>query len=277
MPIEPNVDPVAPVVDAPFDDADDLAAELAAAERTRVPIEPISSRVHGFDVADAYRVQTINLRRRLDGGAARIGHKVGLTNRRMQEQLGVSEPDFGFLLDDMQVPDGHSLALGAFISPRIEPEICFLIDRDLVGPGVTRSDVMQATSALAPALEVIDSRIADWKIKLVDTVADNASSARVVVGPWASVGASDFDVVGAEGWIERDGLVVSTGHGSDVFGDPAAAVAWLVNKLAEFGAGIRAGEIVIPGALTASLPLESGTHFTAAVDGLGSVSVGVVA
>jgi 2-keto-4-pentenoate hydratase len=273
VPIEPRVDPVAPVVDV----TGEVADELAQAERTRVPVQPISARFAEFDVADAYRVQTINLRHRLDAGAARVGHKVGLTNKRMQEQLGVSEPDFGFLLDDMQVPNGHSLALGAFISPRIEPEICFLIDRDLVGPGITRSDVMAATSALAPALEVIDSRIVDWKIKLVDTVADNASSARVVVGPWTSLEGGDFDVMGAEGWIERDGVVVATGHGSDVFGDPALAVAWLVNKLAEFGGGIRAGEIVMPGALTASLPLDSGSRFTAAIDGLGSVSVGVVA
>jgi 2-keto-4-pentenoate hydratase len=273
VPIEPSFDPVAPVVDA----AAEVADELAVAERTRVPIQPISARFAAFDVADAYRVQTINLRRRLDGGANRLGHKVGLTNRKMQEQLGVSEPDFGFLLDDMQVPDGHALALGAFIAPRIEPEICFLMDRDLVGPGITRVDVMDATSALAPALEVIDSRIADWKIKLVDTVADNASSARVVVGPWTEVDGTGFDLISLEGWIERDGTVVATGHGSDVFGDPALAIAWLVNKLAEFGSGIRAGEIVIPGALTASLPLESGSRFTAAIDGLGSVSVGVVA
>lgn len=273
MPIEPSFDPVTPVVDA----TSEVADELAAAERTRVPVEPISTRFPSFDVADAYRVQTINLRRRLDAGAARVGHKVGLTNKRMQEQLGVNEPDFGFLLDDMQVPDGHALAVGAFIQARIEPEICFMLARDLVGPGVTRADVMAATSALAPALEVIDSRIVDWKIKLVDTVADNASSARVVVGPWTNVSGDEFDVVSAEGWIERDGDVVATGHGFDVFGDPAAAVAWLVNKLAEFGGGIRAGEIVIPGALTASLPLESGSLFTAAIDGLGSVSLEVVA
>jgi 2-keto-4-pentenoate hydratase len=273
VPIEPNVDPVAAVVDATAE----LADELANAERTRVPIDPISERFAAFDVEDAYRVQTINLRRRLDTGAARVGHKVGLTNRRMQEQLGVDEPDFGFLLDDMQVPDGHAIPLGAFIQPRIEPEICFLLDRDVVGPGISRSDVMDATSALAPALEVIDSRIADWKIKLVDTVADNASSARVVVGTWTPLDRGTFDVIAAEGWIERDGEVVATGHGSDVFGDPAHAVAWLANKLAEFGGGIRAGEIVIPGALTASLPLGSGKRFTAAIDGLGSVSVGVLA
>lgn len=272
MPIEPNVDPVAAVVDATAE----LADELANAERTRVPIDPISERFASFDVADAYRVQTINLRRRLEAGATRVGHKVGLTNRRMQEQLGVNEPDFGFLLDDMQVADGRALALGAFIQPRIEPEICFLLDRDLVGPGITGSDVMDATSALAPALEIIDSRITDWRIKLVDTVADNASSARVVVGPWTPLDRGTFDVIAVEGWIERDGEVVATGHGSDVLGDPAHAVAWLVNKLAEFGGGIRAGEIVIPGALTASLPLSSGTRFTAAIDGLGSVSVGVL-
>jgi 2-keto-4-pentenoate hydratase len=271
VPIEPSTDPVAPTIDL----VAAIADELATAERQRLPIAPISERFPTFTVADAYQVQTANLSRRMDAGATRLGHKVGLTNKRMQEQLGVNEPDFGFLLDDMRLPDGGGVAAGAFIAPRIEPEICFLFDADLVGPA-TRSDVMAATSALAPALELIDSRITDWRIKLVDTVADNASSARVVVGDWTSTRGRDFDVVAMEGRIERDGEVVGVGHGFDVFGDPAAAVAWLVNKLAQFGAGIRAGEIVIPGALTASMPLASGRSFSASIDGLGGVTLDVV-
>jgi 2-keto-4-pentenoate hydratase len=141
VPIEPTSDPVAPVVDAPSEVAD----ELAEAERRRVPIPPISERYPDFDVETAYHVQRLNLSRRLEAGAVRIGHKVGLTNKRMQEQLGVNEPDFGFLLDDMQIGAGHDVAQGAFIQARIEPEICFQFDRDLVGPNVTRDDVMAAT------------------------------------------------------------------------------------------------------------------------------------
>jgi 2-keto-4-pentenoate hydratase len=272
VPTEPSADPAAPTLDL----LSAIADELATAERQRVPIAPISDRFPAFTVADAYQVQTANMSRRIDAGAVRLGHKVGLTNKRMQEQLGVNEPDFGFLLDDMQLTDGSDVDLGSFIAPRIEPEICFLFDADLVGP-VTRMQVMEATSALAPALELIDSRITDWRIRLVDTVADNASSARVVVGNWTSARSVDFDLAGVEGRLERDGEVIATGHGSDVFGDPAAAVAWLVNKLAEFDAGIRAGEIVIPGAMTASVPLATGRSFAALIDGLGSVSLGVVA
>jgi 2-keto-4-pentenoate hydratase len=271
VPIQPNSDPVAPVVDA----VADIAAELVTAERTRMPVPPISERFPDFDVADAYRVQTINLSRRLDGGATRVGHNVGLTNKRMQEQLGVNEPDFGFLLDEMRVPADTDVPLGDFIQARIEPEICFLFERDVAGPGATPDAVMDATSALAPALEIIDSRIADWKINLVDTVADNASSARVIVGPWMPVHGRSFDVIGVEGRIDRDGETIAVGHGADVFDDPAAAIAWLVNKLAEFGGQIRAGEIVIPGAFTASVPLNSGHRFRAIFESLGDVSVGV--
>lgn len=269
MPIEPIAHPGA----VPLETLSAIADGLAAAERDRVAVQPVSDRHPGFDLASAYRVQTININRRIDAGARLIGHKVGLTNPAMQAQLGVREPDFGRLLDDMQVTAGAQVSLADFIQPRIEPEIAFILGRDVIGPRAMRADVLSATEAVAPALEIIDSRIADWKIKLVDTVADNASSSRVVIGPLHSP--RDLELIAMEGRIERDGEVVASGRGAAVLGDPAAAVAWLVNVLAEFGESLKAGEVIIPGALTASFPLASGTWFRADLDGLGSVAVRV--
>jgi 2-keto-4-pentenoate hydratase len=269
VPNEPFAQPDAP----PEAKLSAIADELDAAARTRLPIDPISDRYPGFDVAAAYRVQSINIERRIAAGAELIGHKVGLTNAAMQAQLGVDEPDFGRLLADMRVePDGE-VSLGGFIKARIEPEIAFLIGDDLIGPAVSRDDVLSATQAVAPALEIIDSRIADWRIRLVDTVADNASSARVVVGAGQPV--DDLDMVSVEGRIYRDDEAVGLGRGADVLGDPAGAVAWLVNTLAGFGESLKAGQIVIPGALCASVPLVAGATYTSEIDGLGAVSVRV--
>ncbi|MEX2547959.1 MAG: fumarylacetoacetate hydrolase family protein [Chloroflexota bacterium] len=268
------IEPIAPPGALPHETLSKIADELAAAERDRMQIQPISSRHPAFDVAAAYIVQTTNIERRIAAGAALVGQKVGLTNRAMQAQLGVNEPDFGRLLDDMQVPAGAEVSLSDFIQPRIEPEIAFILRRDVVGPRAMRADVLSATEAVAPALEIIDSRIADWRITLVDTVADNASSARVVIGAPRSV--RDLELIAMEGRLERDGEVVGAGRGADVLGDPAAAVAWLVNKLAEFGQSLKAGEVVISGALCASVPLGSGAAFKAELDGVGSVTVRVM-
>jgi len=268
------IEPIAPPRALPPERLSAIADELALAERERAPIAPIAGRQAGFGVASAYGVQTINIGRRIAAGARLIGHKVGLTNAAMQSQLGVREPDFGRLLDDMQVPDGAEISLSALIQPRIEPEMAFILRRDVIGPRAMRADVLSAIEAVAPALEIIDSRIADWRISLVDTVADNASSARVVIGPLRP--ARDLELIAMEGRLKRDGEIVGTGRGADVLGDPAAAVAWLVNKLAEFGESLKAGQVVIPGALCASVPLASGALFSAELDGLGSVSVRVV-
>jgi 2-oxopent-4-enoate hydratase len=251
-----------------------LADELEQAERGRAPVEPITARHTGFSVADAYSVQALVMGRRLSAGAKLVGHKLGLTNPAMQKQLGVDEPDFGRLLDDMELTDGGEVSLATLIQPRIEPEICFVLGRGLAGPGVTAADVLAATEAVAPALEIIDSRIADWRITLPDTVADNASSARVVVGPRKPV--AGLDLAAMAGTLRRDGEVVGSGTGAAVLGDPAAAVAWLANTLAGFGDSLVAGEIVIPGALCASIPLASGREFVAALEGLGEVSIRVV-
>jgi 2-oxopent-4-enoate hydratase len=254
---------------------EDIADELATAERQRVPVEPLTGRIEGFDLASAYAVQSIVMGRRLSAGARLVGHKVGLTNVAMQQQLGVDEPDFGRFVDDMEVPADGVVALSDLIAPRVEPEIAFVLARDLAGPGVTAGDVLAATDSVAPALEIIDSRIVDWRIKLADTVADNASSSRFVVGPRRPV--SGVDLVALEGVLTRDGEIVGSGRGEAVIGDPAAAVAWLVNTLAAYGESLSAGEVVLPGALCASVPLASGRVFAASMGDLGAVTVEVVA
>jgi 2-oxopent-4-enoate hydratase len=252
-----------------------LARELEAAERDRAPIAPLAGRIEGFDLAQAYAVQSAVIGGRLAGGALLIGHKVGLTNVAMQKQLGVEEPDYGRLLDDMQIEADGEISLAALIQPRIEPEIAFVLRSALVGPGVTPEDALAATEAVAPTLEIIDSRIADWKITLVDTVADNASSSRFVVGPRRAVGS--LDLAALEGRLEVDGTSVGSGRGSAVLGHPAAALAWLANTLAAFGESLAAGEVIIPGALCASVPLVAGSTFRADMDELGAVTVRAVA
>lgn len=251
-----------------------IADELEIAERDRAPVQPITARHGGFDVVAAYRVQSIVIGRRLASGARLVGHKVGLTNPAMQKQLGVHEPDFGRLLDDMEIAADGEVSLATLIQPRIEPEIAFILGRDLTGPGVTTADVIAATEAVAPALEIIDSRIVDWRITLADTVADNASSARFAIGPRRPIG--ELDLAALEGTLERDGEVVGSGQGAAVLGNPAAAVAWLANTLAALGESLTATEVIIPGALCASVPLTGGSFFRAAIGDLGAVTVRAV-
>ncbi|MFI0773479.1 2-keto-4-pentenoate hydratase [Streptomyces sp. NPDC021212] len=186
---------------------------LREAERRVAPIDPLSELMPGLDVADAYAVQRDNIARRLAAGATVVGHKVGLTAAAMRRLLGVDEPDFGHLLDDMVHRDGGSVSAARYCAPRIEPEICFRLAEPLSGPGVTVDDVLAATEAVAPALEIVDSRIRDWKITLADTVADNASSAGLVCGAWTPLAeAPDLAAVLVD--LVVDGERVASGSGS---------------------------------------------------------------
>jgi 2-oxopent-4-enoate hydratase len=248
-----------------------LAAELAEAERTRVPIAPLTERDPGFTVADAYAVQLRNVDRRLGEGRRILGRKVGLTSLAMQRQLGVDEPDFGALLDDMVVEEGDAIAPGELIAPRVEAEIAFVMERDLKGPGVDSAAALRAVAGALPALEIIDSRVADWKIKLADTIADNASSARYVLGARLTpLDRVDLRLCGCV--VARNGEPSATGAGAAVLGNPIRCVAWLANKLAEFGDGLRAGDVVLAGAVHAALPVEPGDVVRAEFAHLGSVT-----
>ncbi|HYB82317.1 MAG TPA: fumarylacetoacetate hydrolase family protein, partial [Mycobacterium sp.] len=203
---------------------DEAAALLAMAQADCAPIGQLTQCYPAMTVADAYAIQRVNLAHRLNGGRVMVGHKIGLTSEPMQTLLGVNEPDFGYILDDMVMPNGAAVARDRFCAPRVEPEVAFLLCKPLRGPGVGVDDVRAATEAVAVALEIVDSRIADWKLTLSDTVADNASSGAVVFGDWVPYTA-DIDLPGARASLQLNGTEVDSGLGSAVLGDPAAAVA----------------------------------------------------
>ena len=247
-----------------------LAADLARAERDRSPIGPLTSAAPNIDVVDAYEIQLINIRRQVAGGARVVGHKVGLSSLAMQQMMGVDEPDYGHLLDAMQVFEEVPVPAGRFLYPRVEVEVAFILAEDLPGEGCTEADVLAATAALAPALELIDTRITDWKIGLCDTIADNASSAGVVLGA-ARVASTEIDVTAIDATLTRNGEVVAQGRSDAVLGNPATAVAWLARKVEGFGVRLKKGDIVLPGSCTRAFDAAPGDEFVADFSGLGSV------
>lgn len=249
---------------------DQLAADLAEAERSRVAVAPLTTANRDIDVVDAYEVQLINIRQRVAEGARVIGHKVGLSSKAMQEMMGVDEPDYGHLLDEMQVFEDRAVPAGRYLYPRVEVEVGFVLADDLPGEGCTEDDVLAATAAFAPAIELIDTRIKDWKIKLCDTIADNASSAGWVLGE-ARVSPKDIDIQSIDAVLTRNGVVVARGRSDAVLGNPVTAVAWLARKVDSFGVRLKAGDIVLPGSCTKAFDAAPGDDFVADFDGLGSV------
>lgn len=248
---------------------------LDSADAAAAPVAPLTERYRGMEVCDAYAIQRVNLARRLATGRTLIGHKVGLTSEPMQTLLGVDEPDFGYLLDDMLVPDGGSVPRSRFCAPRVEPEVAFLFRESLRGSTITADDVRAATEAVAVALEIVDSRIADWRLTLCDTIADNASSAAVVLGPWVPLSA-DLELSRAHASLTLNGRHVDEGLGSAVLGDPANAVAWLANTLAALGTDVMAGQLVMSGSFTAAAFVNPGDIASATISGLGTVSLQIV-
>jgi 2-keto-4-pentenoate hydratase len=251
---------------------DEAARSLYDAERTRSAIRPLVETYPGLTADDAYRVQHSLIDRKLEAGARIVGHKIGLTSLAMQQLLGVDQPDFGHILDTMMVANGAAVPRTDLIYPRVEAEICFVLGEDLRGPGVTVPRVLAATRYVMAALEIVDSRVADWKITLADTIADNASSCGMVVGGRSvAIEGLDLRLVGMV--LEKNGEVANTAAGAAVLGHPAQAVAWLANKLAEFDVTLKAGEVILPGALSAAVTVEAGDFVQATFDHLGSVSV----
>jgi len=249
-----------------------IARRLRAAEATGEPIPPLTLSYPDLTVEDAYRVQLENVKARTHRGARVLGHKVGLTSRAMQEMLGVGEPDYGHIFDDIVLASGDALSCKRLIAPRAEPEIAFVLASDLHGGQITAEQVMDSTDHVCPALEIIDSRIADWKIALADTVADNASCARVVLGTQATP-IEGLDLAAASVGLHLDGELIEEGAGSAVLGHPAEAVAWLANALAAFGVTLKAGHIVLPGAMTRAVDIAPGSRVEANFGDLGLVEV----
>jgi 2-keto-4-pentenoate hydratase len=256
-------------------DVERLAADLLVAERTRRPIAPLTEAAPALTLEEAYAVQRAAIARRLAAGALHVGWKIGLTSRAMQELLGVDQPDFGHLLDEMELAPGAPLALGELVAPRIEPEIAFMLGRDLRGPGVTIDDALVATRWVAPSLEVVDSRIADWRIRLADTVADNASSGRYLLGE-RRVPAEALDLSSIELHFTVGDEPPVTATGEAVLGHPAAPVAWLANTLAPLGEALHAGQVVMSGSFVAAVPLVPGVRYLATLPALGSVELTAV-
>jgi len=249
---------------------DELAADLAQAERSREPIVRLTAAYPDIDVVDAYEIQLINIRQRVAEGARVLGHKVGLSSLAMQQMMGVDEPDYGHLLDEMQVFEDTPVKARRYLYPRVEVEVGFILAADLPGAGCTEDDVLAATEALAPSIELIDTRITDWKIALCDTIADNASSAGFVLGE-ARVSPRDLDVKTIDAVLTRNGEVVAEGRSDAVLGNPVTAVAWLARKVESFGVRLRKGDIVLPGSCTRAIDAHAGDQFVADFTGLGSV------
>ena len=255
------------------DERREAAGQLARAAAEAKPIPPLTDRWADLDLEDAYAIQKLVIDDRLAAGERRVGWKIGLTSKAMQRQLGVDQPDFGPLLDRMEIVDGGACPVADLIAPRVEGEIAFRLATDLAGTGLRGEDVLAACEWVVPALEIIDSRVADWRIALVDTVADHASAARFVVGT-RGCPPDDIDIAAAELVLRCDGDEVERGSGAAVLGHPANAVAWLAGTLAQFGERLRAGDLILAGALHAAIPARSGSEVEADCGAsLGSVRV----
>jgi 2-keto-4-pentenoate hydratase len=246
----------------------DLADRLHAAERTRTPIPPLTDS-YPIDPVDSYEIQLYNIRRR---NRPVLGHKVGLSSLAMQQMMGVDEPDYGHLLDDMALSEDTPVDAARYCYPRVEVEVAFILGDDLPGEGCTEDDVLAATEFVAPSIELIDSRIVDWRIRLADTIADNASSAGFVLGS-ARVPPTNVNIRTIDATLWRNNEQVANGRSDAVLGNPVTAVAWLAGKVANFGVRLKAGHIILPGSCTRAIDARPGDSFRAEFDGLGDVSL----
>lgn len=256
-----------------MDNSRAVAEKLYEAEKGVTPVEPLTVTWPGLTIEQAYAVQLegVAIRRERDSLKV-VGKKIGLTSIAMQKLIGVDEPDYGHLFDSMLVREGEPIECSRLLLPKVEGEVAFVLNRRLKGPGVTIADVLRATEGVMASIEIVDSRVRDWKIKLPDTIADNASSARFVVGSrLVDPAGIDLRLVGMV--MEKNGEVVSTGAGAAVLGHPAASVAWLANKIGEFGIALEEGEIILSGALTAAVDARAKDSFLMSFGGLGTVGV----
>jgi 2-keto-4-pentenoate hydratase len=254
--------------------ADEVAAaadRLIIAAGTGSPCQPVRDLIGANDIAAAYRVQERLIGRKLADGHRRVGRKIGLTSPAVQAQLGVDRPDFGVLLDSMQVGPGDVIPAGRLLQPKIEAEIAFILNRDIDEQYPTQESVAAAVAVALAALEIVDSRIIDWDITIADTVADNASSGLFVLGEHA-VALDDFDPVQVSMTLTEDGTVVSSGDGAACLGSPLLALHWLASAAASLGDPLRAGDIVLSGALGPMVPVTPGRRYEAQLSGLGGVA-----
>jgi 2-oxopent-4-enoate/cis-2-oxohex-4-enoate hydratase len=249
-----------------------LGDELYQALVGRTTVDPLTTREPQITIQDAYQIQQRMVSRRIEAGETVVGKKIGVTARVVQNALGVHQPDFGWLLSGMVYNEGESIPINTLIQPKAEGEIAFVLKRDLMGPGVTNAEVLAATEGVMACFEIVDSRIRDWKIRIQDTVADNASCGVFVLGD-RLVDPRRVDLALAGMVLEKNGEIVGTGAGAASLGHPVNAMAWLANTLGRLGIPIKAGEIVLSGSLASLVPVQAGESLRVAIGGIGGCSV----
>ncbi len=246
--------------------------ELYEAFLARKTLSPFTARETDITLEDAYRIQSRFIERRLAAGESIIGKKIGVTSKPVQDFLGVFQPDFGQLTSHMLYQEDDVIDLGQLIQPKAEAELAFVLKADLKGPGITAMDVIRATDYVVPCFEIVDSRITDWKIRIQDTVADNASCGVFVLGSTKG-DPKKLDITLAGMVLEKNGELIGTSAGAAVQGSPANAVAWLANTLGELGIPFKAGEVILSGSQSVLIPVQDGDELVCTVGGLGSCRV----
>ncbi len=238
----------------------------------RKTIEPLTNREADITIEDAYHIQQRMIARRVEKGERIVGKKIGVTSAAVMNMLGVGQPDFGYMLDGMIYGDGAAIDAGTLIQPKAEGEIAFVLKKDLMGPGVSAADVLAATEGVMACFEIVDSRVTDWKIKIQDTVADNASCGVFVLGDrMVDPYAVDLRTCGMV--LEKNGEIVVTGAGAATMGSPVNAVVWLANTLGKLGIPLKAGEVILSGALGAMVPVKAGDNLRVTIGDIGGCSV----
>ena len=250
--------------------------ELYQSLLDRQPVAPLTDRDADITIEDAYQIQLRMIQRRLDAGEHVVGKKIGVTSKVVMDMLKVNQPDFGHLLSGMVYNEGQPISVSTMIAPKAEAEVAFILARDLEGPGVTAADVLRATDCVMPCFEIVDSRIRDWKIKIQDTVADNASCGVLTLGG-VRRSPRDLDLALAGMVLEKNGEIISTSTGASVQGSPVNAVAWLANTLGRLGIGLKAGDIILSGSQSPLVPVVAGDSLYCSVGSLGGTSVRFVA
>lgn len=250
-----------------------MVTELYHAEKNIEELDKLTDRYPELDTDLAYQVQKRLIEKKCSKENTRIaGWKLGLTSKAKQEMMGVHEPTYGVLLENMQLFSGEPLSIAPFIHAKIEPELAFVFNRELKGPGVTVADVLSATAYLAPALEIIDSRYRNFSFTLQDVVADNSSSSRFIIGDKLSK-LEDVDLALVGMVFKQNGAIAATSAGASVMGHPARAIAWMINKLAETGQSVKPGEVVLSGALTGAITINEKDVFSCSFDHFGTLEV----